>query len=1688
MGLFEQMDAVLTGGGGKQAAAPVSFSGTDEEAFDTLASELGVPPQWIKNVVSFESGGDPSARNPYSGARGVIQFMPSTARNIGYKNADDLVEKHPTIASQLMGPVRTYFKQFDPPKSERELYLQVFYPAGVDQSDDTVLPARVRKQNPGINTIGDYWRKLKSNAGEDSAPTPAVQGTDTMVRDQAPSNDIFAKMDAIVGDQEIKPPDVPFDPALAQQMDQVVDETVAAEPSMPRAPDWQRTAFPLSTAVAEGGKPSALRTVGANLAAGVDAISWPFRALDAAVNKGSEIVNPAVNQALGTNLVSWNEAKEGVANQIPGDNIVSQNLRTGVDMALSPSTYVGGGAIRKAITDIPKRMEQQLAKDLAIKLPKKTVEEMDQVVADGYTGPDRRVDTMKRKTIEEMSPEEMKKALAEDELTGLKSKRAFEDSEKKPVQALIDADGLKYVNDKIGYIAGDQLLKSISRALHDVGLKDDTYRIGGDEIRAQADNAKELAQKLEKAYTILDNATISATNADGSTVTMKGLGFSYGIGESSDFAAAAKSAEDRLHLHKAEREQLGLRAARGEEPPGVSRTPAARGADNGELPDGAIVSGIGADDISRIPNSRNTVGRSQAPTGRNAQDRYNSELPPDEEASLVDFYEQKIRDAQPDVVDEFLLDKSPDEIKNLLKHDSGIPLSTFPENVQAGIKKLRANDYEEFVRIGQFDEIRSLEEEIQRQQKLYDMVPFLRGKIDANSLNAAGDPNKMFENKRWIASSGGKDIDRVRIDFLANNRKALADAGISEESLADPTSFMDFLDGLPTRETLATLKRKLKAVDSEDYVMGKVGKYGVPEEAGKIPEPKGAGVLSVAEPRFSSETGDLFAGTDQAVKPDLTRAELKRREAAAPEQKPVTDLPLFDTQAQQGVQQGLKISEKEINPLTMGGITEGMAGRIKYAASTNLFREDVSNAVKKEWLDMTADYRSKFDEKNLRGTTNKMIQEIADGLGSKDIAKKLMKRTKDENFNVFELKASRDLIAQHMTEREKMTKDILSKGGIDALSAEDKVKYLSELEMQMMLAAQVNGLRSNAGHLLQSLRMMSKARKEYKSAQDLLDVWHGNQTGDEILRRFVELGSAPEAAKAQSKFLNRAIFAKASDKIYRYYIESILSAIPTDAANVIGNSATTGIRQTVGRAAGIAAENVSTGIKNIGLAAQGKELAKPTMHVGEISQAMAGMFKSFGPALKEAGRSLTTGESRFGRTPVEAEFVQPKGKTLSRAAAVLPTRRLQAADAFFKTINFSAEVHAQAYRKAMNEGLRGDALTKRVDEIVQSPELFNDVYEPAWADAQKQTFTDKPGEATRALSNFRRKWGLRWVVPFINTPIKILNYGMEWTPGASAWMLRNKLRRADLTREQKMDEIGKTVVSHLAAIPLVMAAKSGLITGAPPTDSAERKAKEKTGWRPYSIKVGDEYVQYQRIEPLATVLGVTSDFVNTLDDLDDTKMSDLAGRVVYAIQQNVLNKTFFTQLANFVEAATDKSGERLKRFVNTFAGAFVPNILNRGAAISDPYYRETDDIGDVLKSRIPGASQTLFPKRDVWGEPEEKNMSGWYGFFSPIAASKEKKNPVFDEVARLKMAIGKPSKKIAGVELTEAQYDEYQELAGKAAYEKVSRVVQGSRFKNADDEDKKENIRELISEAREVAREQMQRKYQLRDKNNAKRN
>lgn len=114
------------------------------EKVTKISSELGIEADWLMFVMWFESKLNPQAVNPISGATGLIQFMPSTARSLG--TTTDVL-RHMSNVQQLdyvLAYLRPYKGRM---KRWIDVYLAAFYPKAMGNPNYVITSDIVAKQN-----------------------------------------------------------------------------------------------------------------------------------------------------------------------------------------------------------------------------------------------------------------------------------------------------------------------------------------------------------------------------------------------------------------------------------------------------------------------------------------------------------------------------------------------------------------------------------------------------------------------------------------------------------------------------------------------------------------------------------------------------------------------------------------------------------------------------------------------------------------------------------------------------------------------------------------------------------------------------------------------------------------------------------------------------------------------------------------------------------------------------------------------------------------------------------------------------------------------------------------------------------------------------------------------------------------------------------------------------------------------------------------------------------------------------------------------------------------------------------------------------------------------------------------------------------------------------------------------------
>jgi len=139
-----------------------------------IADRLLIDPNFLMAIMSFETGGtfSPSIKNKQSGATGLIQFMPPTAKGLGTTIKD--LEKMTAVA-QLDFVEKHFAPHRGRLQSIEDAYMAVLFPRGIGKGKDFVLFEKGTKnyqQNSGLDlnadgriTVGEACRKVSERLG-----------------------------------------------------------------------------------------------------------------------------------------------------------------------------------------------------------------------------------------------------------------------------------------------------------------------------------------------------------------------------------------------------------------------------------------------------------------------------------------------------------------------------------------------------------------------------------------------------------------------------------------------------------------------------------------------------------------------------------------------------------------------------------------------------------------------------------------------------------------------------------------------------------------------------------------------------------------------------------------------------------------------------------------------------------------------------------------------------------------------------------------------------------------------------------------------------------------------------------------------------------------------------------------------------------------------------------------------------------------------------------------------------------------------------------------------------------------------------------------------------------------------------------------------------------------------------------
>jgi hypothetical protein len=741
--------------------------------------------------------------------------------------------------------------------------------------------------------------------------------------------------------------------------------------------------------------------------------------------------------------------------------------------------------------------------------------------------------------------------------------------------------------------------------------------------------------------------------------------------------------------------------------------------------------------------------------------------------------------------------------------------------------------------------------------------------------------------------------------------------------------------------------------------------------------------------------------------------------------------------------------------------------------------------------------KGQIDEARRGVITNEELSNLASELDlSSEVVAKVLLRESGGALNAETILAAR----QVLTSSAARLKSLAAKMNVGEATALERVQFARQLQFHNEYQTKFMGARAEAGRALNAFGILVGADLEVASRIDeIISAAGGNL--DQMAKAIALAPNVQGVTRIAKAGLLRRGVRGVFNLINRTFVNGILSGPASHITNATGAV----LYQAMNAAELAGAARLGRFLSG----AEHVEVGEATAHLHGTLQATKDAFRLAALTAK-TGKTLDdlVGHERVASTSdTLAQLPELDLPYLGRAIRVMdavidfPTNRVMGAtDEFFKTLAYRGYLEKEAYLHLRNQVDAGavrsaDDARRVVEDFMQNTPQSIQIEAEKWArDMAFQTPLGPTGQKAQAF--LRSVPALTLIAPFIRTPVNIFKGGIARSPlavfSAKFWTDVNAGGRArDLA-------LTRFAMGSATAALVAQWAIDDMITGSGPTDPAARQIWEATGRRPYSVRIGDQWHSYARLEPIASVLGIVADTVaitaylnadTPKDELstEEQQQNQIAGAVIAGVMNNTGNKVFMKGIADFVELLSDP-----KRNWNTYQNQMGSALIPYSAAlryvrnVQDPLLREAWTLRDKAIDMTPWGSRSLPPRRGLFGETREKATGAILGVMSPMTDSDVANDPVYAELARVMNAtkivpLTMPGKDVDGMRLNAAEYEHLVRLArqepvfdGVTLKEALDGLMQDSEYQNMQPQMQAEIIKLYQNNADKIGRARLE--------------
>ncbi|MFZ3194090.1 MAG: hypothetical protein WA154_12910 [Moraxellaceae bacterium] len=621
--------------------------------------------------------------------------------------------------------------------------------------------------------------------------------------------------------------------------------------------------------------------------------------------------------------------------------------------------------------------------------------------------------------------------------------------------------------------------------------------------------------------------------------------------------------------------------------------------------------------------------------------------------------------------------------------------------------------------------------------------------------------------------------------------------------------------------------------------------------------------------------------------------------------------------------------------------------------------------------------------------------------------------------------------------------------GIDlAAATDDEVTSIAQAihDLQMFSIA-MEEVKSGAGRNLRTLSLpdadtyLANLKRGLKDPESVVPVSPGDTPplprSREEVKQWMDMWDALSGDPAGRAALLKGLRTYPSGSLYlrtslaNLFTGLILSGPKTILLNVVGPSVVGGLR-TLERSAGgmVGAINplLSSADRAANFAAAQQAPLTYLQSMGDIADAFkyaAQTWKQSESVLGGPGplddismhvpQPLIEAAKADGRTPIPYHL----GNLLN----VLPRAVWRAhgtVNELALSVAYKGEVRAQALLEATQQGLKGtdawDLVRQRLAESIDEYDgRATDI--GALDSANRTTMVRapdpemQPGVASfeRTVTNWRKAVPeLRFLLPIFQVPANGIGETIRRLPGVGLLLRETRQELGGTFGAYRQAEAhGRVLLGAGFLASASMMARNGQMTGAGPQDPKDRALWLATH-QPYSIRVGDQWVAYDKMDPIGPLFAIAAGYFDDSVHRDMDQDTTLAA--VGALAQYFKDKAAVQGIADVLNFGGDPRDQAsILRRVGSIGRGFVPAFLGPVRVALDGEMRVKRNTWDYIKDAIPGYSATLDPVRNLLGEGVHKPQESIAENLLPVtlsSVSNYQVDPVLDEMRRLYEATG----------------------------------------------------------------------------------